>query len=254
MNSGLIPVDKGELYFETNGIGEPILFVHGFSLDHRMWQPQIEHFRNQYQTICYDMRGFGKSSLPTGEYSHHDDMKYLLNTLGIDKIHLVGLSLGGEMSIDFVITYPDRVKSLTLIDSSLGGYPCNVDWRVYAEEQGLDQAKQNWMKHDVFKPSCQKSEVKKLLEQFVCDYSGWHWLHHDPRIKVVPSAMERLSEIKVPTQIIVGENDLENYHLIANVIHKKVEKSSVTILPNTGHMANLENPEQINHLIHSFVE
>lgn len=53
--------NNGTLYYETQGSGEPILFVHGFSLDHWMWQPQIEHFKENYQTICYDMRGFGCS-------------------------------------------------------------------------------------------------------------------------------------------------------------------------------------------------
>lgn len=253
MESGYITVKDKQLYYEVSGKGDPVLFVHGFSLDHRMWQPQIEYFKDNYQTICFDMRGFGKSSLPTSEYAHHEDMKALVDHLGIEKINLVGLSLGGEMSIDFTIMYSSRVKSLTLIDSSLGGFPSKVDWRVYAKEQGLNQAKQNWLKHDVFKPSCQKPEVKQKLEQYVVDYSGWHWLHHDPRTKVVPSAMERLSEITVPTQVIVGADDLVNYHQIASVIKEQIKNVKVTILPNTGHMANLENPHEINRLINSLL-
>ena len=249
MKNDSILIPDGELYFEVHGTGDPILFVHGFSLDHRIWQPQIEYFQNTNQAICYDLRGFGKSSLPTHHYSHHEDVKTLLDYLETGKVHLVGLSLGGEVAIDFSIVYPNQVKTLTLIDTSLGGYHSKVDWRVYAEELCIDQAKQNWLNHEVFKYSCSKPKIKKQLEQSIADYSGWHWLHHDFRTKLVPSAIDRLSEITVPTQIIVGQNDLDYYQSIAKVVHQQIHNSFLTVLPHIGHLANIENPQEINNLI-----
>src|SRR3989339_1460207 len=139
-----------DLYFQSKGEGVPIIFVHGFSLDSRMWDPQVEIFSKTNQVITYDIRGFGKSPVPVGPYSHIEDLHNLVNHLKIQKFHLVGLSLGGEIAIDYALTYPDTILSLTLADSSLGGYSSTVDWRVYAKEQGLELAKANWLNHPVF--------------------------------------------------------------------------------------------------------
>lgn len=246
---GFFSYNNGQIYYEIKGAGEPIIFLHGFSLDHHMWLPQVEFFKNYYQTITYDMRGFGRSSVPTGTYSHHDDLKNLFGYLKISKAHLVGLSLGGEIAIDFAIEYPLYLKSLTLIDSSLGGYVGKVDWRVYAQEHGLEKAKQNWLNHDVFKPTKHNKEAFHQLETISTEYSGWHWLNHDPREKVIPSAVDRLHEITVDTQIVLGEKDLNYYHQIAKILQKQIKNSKVVIIPNVGHLGNLENSNVVNHLI-----
>ena len=70
MTNGTLTYDNGQIYYEVAGSGDPIVFVHGFTLDHTMWKPQIEHFSKNYQVIAYDVRGFGKSSLPNGLYDH----------------------------------------------------------------------------------------------------------------------------------------------------------------------------------------
>lgn len=139
-----------DLHYQSVGQGTPIVFVHGFSLDSRIWEPQVEVFSKTHQVIIYDMRGFGQSPLPTGAYSHHEDLHNLVTHLNLPKFHLVGLSLGGEIAIDYSLTYPDTLLSLTLADSSLGGYASTVDWRVYAKEQGVEKAKVNWLNHSVF--------------------------------------------------------------------------------------------------------
>ena len=242
-----------DLYHQTSGSSTPIIFVHGFSLDSRMWQPQVDYFAKTNQVITYDMRGFGKSELPSGPYSHIQDLRELLASLKIYKAHIVGLSLGGEVAIDYSLTYPDTVLSLTLADTSLGGYSSTVDWRVYAKEQGLEHAKQNWLNHAVFTPSNRNPEVAKQLKVMVDNYSGWHWLNEDPRIKLDPPAKDRLTEIKIPTQIILGELDLPYYHDIAKILTDKVSNSMLNIIKDTGHMTNLENAVKFNEIVDSFI-
>ncbi len=243
-----------ELFHQAKGLGEPIVFVHGFSLDSRMWQPQVEYFAKSNQVITYDMRGFGKSPLPDRPYSHVEDLWQLLDTLKVNKAHIVGLSLGGEVAIDYVLTYPDTVLSLTLADTSLGGYASTVDWRVYAKEQGLEQAKQNWLNHAVFAPSNRYPEVAKQLRAMVDSYSGWHWLYDDPRIKLDLPAIDRLWEIKLPTQILVGKNDLDYYHRIAGILADKISSSNLEYISDSGHMINLECPDGFNFLLKEFIE
>lgn len=249
MNSGFISHNKGNLFYQATGDGEPIVFIHGFSLDHRMWIPQIEHFSKTNQVIVYDMRGFGRSSLPQDEYSHHDDLKALLNELNLQEINIVGLSLGGEVAIDFTLEFPEYVKGLTLISSSLGGYKSNVNWTVNAKEEGIEKAKENWLKHKVFSHSINSDNIKKELEDMILDYSGWHWLHNDPRKKLNPPAKDRLEEIEAPVEIIVGEKDLTYYHDIGEFLSNNISNSKLNVIAEAGHMINLEEIKVTNKII-----
>lgn len=242
-----------DLSYTISGHGTPIIFIHGFSLDSRMWEPQVAHFSPQYQVITYDLRGFGRSPLPDGAYSHIDDLYNLMQELHIQRAHLVGLSLGGEIAIDFALSHPESVISLTLADTSLGGYASTVDWRVYAKEQGIERARQNWLHHAVFAPTNRNADVAAHLKMIVDDYSGWHWLHDDPRIRLDPPAKGRLKEIKVPTQIILGELDLPYYHDIAKLLMVDIPNAKLSIINDAGHMSNFENPVKFNEMLDSFI-
>jgi|GEM_PF-7008155 len=125
MTNGVLAYNNGHLYYETvgSGAGDPIVFVHGFTLDRRMWQPQVGHFSKNHQVVTYDARGFGKSSLPGESYSHTTDLHALFNHVGIQQAHVVGLSMGGRIATNFTLAYPNLVKSLTLMDAALDGYP-----------------------------------------------------------------------------------------------------------------------------------
>jgi len=254
MKSGLASVNNGQLYFETNGDGEPIIFLHGFSFDHRMWQPQVEYLSKQYKIITYDMRGFGKSTLPSSSYSHHDDLCQLMTYLKIDTAYIVGLSLGGEMATDFTLSYPKMVKKLVLADASMHGFESTVDWQVHAQVVGLAVAKQQWLDHQVFKTTTISNEMQNELNTMVADYSGWHWLNHDPREKLSPSAIERLSEITCPTLIVMGSHDLSYFQTIADKYNHDVVGSQKISIPNAGHMVNMEKPEQFNNIVGQFIK
>ena len=98
------------LYYEVAGSGHPLVLIHGFTLDTRMWDDQFETFAREYQVVRYDRRGFGKSSLPVDEdYAHADDLAALLEHLGIDRAYVLGLSGGGASAIDFALTYPEAI-------------------------------------------------------------------------------------------------------------------------------------------------
>ena len=111
-------INGTRLYFEIAGSGQPLVLIHGFTLDLRMWDDQFERLTREFQVIRYDMRGFGQSAPPTGErYAHADDLRDLLDHLRVDKAHLVGLSKGGAIALDFTLAYPRRVNKLVLIDT-----------------------------------------------------------------------------------------------------------------------------------------
>ena len=130
MNSqqGFIEVNGTRLYYEMAGAGDAVVFLHGFTLDTRMWDDQFERFAEQYHVIRYDLRGFGQSAVPTdAPYAHFDDLKALLDALGIEQAHLVGLSKGGGVALDFALAFPTYVRGLVLIDSILGGFSWSAE-------------------------------------------------------------------------------------------------------------------------------
>jgi len=127
---GIVEVNDTRLYYEIAGSGHAVIFIPGFILDTRMWDDQFEQFAKRFTVIRYDMRGFGKSALPTDEiYSHVDDLKALLDFLEVKQAYLVGLSKGGAVAIDFTLTHLQYVKALVLLDAVLGGF----DWSAEGE-------------------------------------------------------------------------------------------------------------------------
>jgi pimeloyl-ACP methyl ester carboxylesterase len=95
MKSATLLLNNGQIYYETIGSGEPIIFIHGFTLSHIMWRPQVAFFNKDYRVITYDARGFGRSSLPDKPYDHAADLYALLNHLDIKQAHIAGLSMAG---------------------------------------------------------------------------------------------------------------------------------------------------------------
>jgi len=121
--NGFAEVNGTRIYYETAGSGHPLVLIHGYTLDTRMWDDQFETFAQHYQVIRYDMRGFGKSAFPTDEnYTHPDDLRALLEHLEIEHAHILGLSMGGGTAIDFALTYPEVADALISADSILEGF------------------------------------------------------------------------------------------------------------------------------------
>jgi pimeloyl-ACP methyl ester carboxylesterase len=263
VNKGFAEVNDTRLYYEIVGRGYPLVLVHGFSVDNRVWDDQFEAFAKRFKVIRYDVRGFGKSALPTigKEYSHIKDLKALLNQLGIDHTYLIGLSMGGSIAIDFTLEYPEITKALMLVDSTLGGFR---DWSKAwselwesiwkeAKEKGMETAKDLELKAAFFEPALKKPNVAFRLRQMVSDYSGWHFVNTDPLRSSVQPAIDRLQEIKVPTLIIVGEHDLADFHMIADILSKKIQNSERITLKGAGHVSNMETPREFNEAVSSFL-
>ena len=254
MEGDTLKRSDGQIYYHTTGSGEPVVFIHGFSLDRTMWQKQVAFFRNKYQVITYDVRGFGKSSLPNGSYSHADDLQALLQRLDIQKAHLVGLSMGGRIAINFALDYPDKVISLTLIDAALEGYAGTIDRRIHSKKRDLQKAKENWLSHQLFAHSQKKPEVAKQLYRMVEQYSGWHWFHIDSQIKNKLAAIHRLHIISHPTMALVGEHDLTDFQSISTILASKIPNAQKRTILEAGHMANMEKPDEVNQHIAAFLD
>ncbi len=251
--NGNFSFNGGSINYNICGDGETIVFLHGFSLDSRMWDEQVGYFCNRYQCLTFDMRGYGKSSLPSKEYSYYEDLKSLLDHLNIKSAHIVGLSLGGEEALNFVLDYPDYAKSLTLVSSSLGGFSSTVDWDVHINEVGLEAAKVNWINHPVFASTHKYPSVLSSLKKMVADYSGWHWQNSGFRIRPIQPAIGRLTKISCPVLVVTGELDLNYYHDIASILEKSIKSVKKVVIKNSGHMLTMEQPDLFNSILDKFI-
>ncbi len=258
---GFVEVNGARLYYEIAGSGRPMILIHGFSLDTRMWDSQFETFARYYQVIRYDVRGFGRSDLPAdNNYTFPDDLMSLMECLGIPHAYILGLSMGGGIAIDFALEYPEAVDALIPVDTVLGGFqsPEFSDsmrsvW-VKAIESGVHEAKDLWLNLDLFKPARKNPDVAARLTQMVADYSGWHLSRANSLPNVDPPAIQRLDKINSPTLVIVGELDLPHFHTVADILLEQIPKARKVIIPGAGHMSNMENPVKFNEAVLRFLE
>lgn len=254
-------IDLGQvtIYYEEYGKGDPLVFLHGFTLDRRMWRRQIEYFSGKYRVIVYDSRGHGKSSCPKSGYSREDrvrDLWGLAGKLSLNKFHLVGLSMGGATALGYAIDHPDTLLSLTLVDTAAGGYsppPKYKDLRDMARTKGVDEAKRRWIKSALFYYINRNEELRLELKEIISGHCGDLWL--DPkRGKYSDRDDVALSEkIKIPTMIFVGEKD-RFFIPLAKTLHEKIKDSEIDIVPGVGHMLNMEAPDRFNFRLEQFLE
>jgi 3-oxoadipate enol-lactonase len=244
-------VDGAKLYYDVGGQGEPVVLVHGFSLDLRMWDDQVGPFSQAYQVIRFDARGFGRSSLPGDEvFSAYDDLRMLLDHLRIDRAHVIGLSMGGSTVINFAVTHPDRVRKLVVADSGVGAAPARRPPDPNAE---IEEVREEWLVSPLFAPAMEQPAVAQRLRQIIGDYSGYHWVHTTNDQRPVPPVTDRLHELLMPTLVIYGERDTPEVHGSALRLEQGIPNCRRVILPGVGHMSNMEAPAAFNAAVLGFL-
>ncbi len=257
--SGFAELNGARLYYEIAGSGEPLVFIHGFSLDTRMWDDQWEFFARRYRVIRYDVRGFGKSSLPGMEpYAQADDLKALLEHLPAAPAHIVGLSMGGRIALDFAAAYPELARSLIPVDTTLGGFTSTSkkDWGLpgaLARSAGVTVGKNHWLSEELFAPANEQPRVAARLREMVEDYSGYHWTSRDPGRWSDAPAIRRLDQIRALTLVVVGERDLPDFHAIADLLAEQIPNARKVVIGGAGHLVNMEAPEEFNEVVLNFL-
>jgi 3-oxoadipate enol-lactonase len=248
--------NNGSLRYAVDGDGDPVVFIHGFGLDSEMWAPQWPVFARTHRAIRCDLRGYGRSSMPEGPYSHAEDLLTLMHFLGSRPAHLVGLSMGGRYALRVAQAAPQSVRSLTLADTALDGHTWSDDWlqrwRLMcgaAKTGDIAGARQYWLRHPLFSPAFEQEPVGTALTAMVERYSGWHWRHRDPDPAPNPPIADVLSTLTVPTLMIVGERDLPDFQNIAQQLSMGLPDVQLRTIPGVGHMSNMEAPEEFNRLV-----
>ena len=260
VESGYADVEGASLYYELIGKGPTLVLLHGFSFDTSLWDDQIDPFSKEYRVLRYDLRGFGRSQSSDVIYTHADDLKALLDFLKIEKVYLVGLSLGGGAAINFALMYPGIARALVLSAPSLGGFrwstkvaSAQASLHAKIREKGIEMAREIWLRQTIFRQATQNKAVSAKLREMVGRYSGWHWMRADLGRPMTPPAVERLSEIQIPTLVLAGDSDANDQLRIAETLERGIAGARKIVLPSVGHLINLEEPAIFNNHVLEFL-
>jgi len=262
--TGFIDVGNTQLYYEEMGTGEPLVMIHGGLLDRRMWDDQFAVFAESYRVIRYDARGHGLSKAPSGAYSHHEDLKKLLDGLKVEKAAIMGLSMGGYIAIDFTLAYPDRVSALVLAAPGLTGYEFESEALKKNNERLNKAAQDNDLKMlvEYFQrawtdgPSRAPEKVDPAVREKVRLMAAGtlqNWNDESREDRLTPAAIGRLAEIKVPTLAIVGELDMPDILEIVGLIEKNIKGARKEMIKGVAHMVSMEKPAEFNRIVLDFL-
>ena len=270
MTTGYIPVSgRGFIYYEEQGQGVPLLLLHGHSLDTRMWDEQFTHFAKSYRTIRFDFRGYGRSSEQREDlqHTHVDDLLSLMDSLRIEKAHVIGLSMGAFVAGDMLAIYPERMLSCILTSGGIRNSPGPSDPMTDEEcqkrdieiaalkKKGIEKYKQEWFDILLSSGGSQRERMRQPLWQMIQDWSAWQPLHKEVRLFYGKEAWTTLRQrgiTDVPTLIIKGENEMKGRKGEPSEM-KHLSHVRYEIIPDCGHMLNMERPEEFNRLVLEFL-
>jgi 3-oxoadipate enol-lactonase len=238
---------------------DAVVFIHQFTLDSRMWDDQFYEFARTHRVLRYDARGFGRSGSIGGIYSPRDDLRALLDHLSIARTHLVGLSMGARYAIDFALVYPQRVRSLVLADPAVSGIAFSPSFvREFersvtaGQADRLSDAKRYWLASSIFSGTRERTDVMARVRTMVNDYSGWHFAHTDPATPLSPIAARRLSQVRSPALIVLGERSHSDAFAMAAQLYREVPSVRRLVIKDAGHLVNMESPAQFNRAVAEF--
>jgi 3-oxoadipate enol-lactonase len=258
----VLPVPGASLRYEVAGTGPAVVLIHGFSLDMRMWDPQVPELAAAFRVVRYDCRGFGASGPfdPAVPYTHAADLVALLDHLSIERAALVGLSFGGQVALRTALVAPDRVRALALLDSLLDGVPWDDDSKAGLAELGrqltaggVAAGREAWLAHPLFAAALQRPEVASRLTAMVADYSGQHWLGLDPHLPDPTPPIELLAQLTMPALVVAGAQDVPGFLAMTDVLAQRLPAADRVLIPGAGHMVNMEQPAAVNALLSRFL-
>ncbi len=262
--------DGVRLYYEESGSGIPVIFVHEYAGDWRSWEPQLRHFGQRYRAIAYNARGYPPSDVPenVAAYSQHraaDDIRSILDHLKIDRAHIVGLSMGGFATLHFGFRHPTRARSLVVAGCGYGAETeSRARFRAEAEAIAafIDQnGMQAFAAKYAYGPTRVQFENKDPrgfaeFKQYLSEHSALGARNTQLGVqRERPSLYDLIEDMKrltLPTLILTGDEDWPC--LNPGILMKQsIPTAALSVMPNCGHAINIEDPDEFNRLVSTFL-
>jgi pimeloyl-ACP methyl ester carboxylesterase len=262
--------DGVRLHYEEAGEGRPLVFVHEFAGDLQSWEPQIRYFSRYYRCIAYNARGYPPSDVPDNDAQYSveraaDDIVAVLDHLGLDRAHVVGLSMGGFATLHLGMRHPERARSLVICAC---GYGADKDKRVQFQKDSEALAER--FEREGSRPAAARyAQGSARIQLRIKDPRGWFEFAerlavHSPKgsantlrgVQVRRASLydlvERMAKIAAPTLIVAGDED-ESCIQPGILMKRAIAASGLVVLPKTGHLVNLEDPALFNRILEDFL-
>jgi pimeloyl-ACP methyl ester carboxylesterase len=264
--SGYVEFPGSRIYYEVDGDGPALTLVHAGVAHLRMWDAQVEQWRNRFKIVRYDERGFGQSKTEDVPYSNYDDLRRVLDHVGVEKTHLLGTSRGGMIALDFTLENPDRVRSLILVAAGVGGFESDDDPRLadmWPEIERLYEAKdyekaveietQIWTDGPGQPSTRVDPDVRRRM--FEWNLENFRAEQDAPQVqRLDPPAAQRLGEISVPTLVMWGLLDPIDTDAAGKKLVSDIPNVRSHVFPDVAHMISLEKPSEFNKLVIDFLD
>lgn len=250
------------------GKGPPLVFLHAGVADRRMWRDQLPAFADAYRAVAYDRRGFGETKYLTEPHSYLDDLAAVIGACGSgDTAILVGCSQGGRISIDYALTYPDRVKALVLVASAISGAPrmpgqatpapiAALEEAIEAADKARDLDRLNELEAQAWLdgPLQTPGRVQGPARELFLDMNG-RALRHIPAGEETSKvkAFERFTELKMPILSISAAYDYPALNERNATLHARAGAELVT-MKGVAHLPSIEQPQAFNGIVWDFLK
>lgn len=256
-----------QLYYESTGEGFPLVLAHEFAGDFRSWEPQARYFSRYYRVITYNARGYPPSDVPADEdaYSQEmavEDLRGLLEHLGIELAHIGGLSMGGSLALNFGLTYPEMAKSLIIAAAGSGSTDVEA-WRASVSVQSSGMEERGMASMEGYSQGEARVQLRRkdprgyreFTDQFLSHSSlGSALTFRGVQGKRPPvfALEERMRALTVPTLIMLGDED--EPCIEPSIFMKRcIPTSGLVMFPQAGHAINLEDPDLFNRSVQDFL-
>jgi 3-oxoadipate enol-lactonase len=253
------------VWHDVHGEGPPVVLLHAGLTDSRLWEPQLRSFPRSHLVLRVDLPGFGKSPFETNPVSFRGAVRDAMDAVGIDRAALVGVSLGGNTALELALDSPERISGLVLVGAGLPDHEWSEEvTSFFAEEEAalergdldaaVDANLRTWLAGPHRKLEDIDPAIRELVDEMQRQAFRQQKGHDDVRmLRLEPSESERLGELKVPTLVVTGEQDVGDIHEIADRLGREIAGARRATIVNAAHLPNLEQPEEFDRIVLGFL-
>jgi len=257
-----IASDGARLHVTALGIGEPLVLVHGWAMDQRVFGPQVEALSQDFRVIAFDRRGFGLSAGEPDLGRETDDIDAIARQLIGGPFHLLGMSQGGRIALRYAAQRPGRLRSLILQGAAVDGeHPAGPDeerlpvaeYAALAADGRMDEVRRRWLRHPMMRVGEGHPEAEALLREMLADYRGDDLRHYRADAYAWPDdVLGAVADADLPVLVLTGARETEERRRLARIVLDRVPGAREIVLGASGHLGNLSEPAAYNAAVRDF--